>query len=730
MLRIYLTDLKTKDILLLLPFLLVSHSNISFALGIGEISVKSHLGEPLSAEINITDVEKKPDINCFSITDLNAPPAFGKSVVALRQHEQNYQLSIRTHEAIIEPILNLHLVHNCNPSITRDYVILLDPPQHLATVTSNEATTVNSPNAEQTSAASSQKSNLATSSAIPTATSTESHKRKQKKSSSGAKASSLEDKLNAIYTGSSQPVEADRSKLSSAQQTEAAPQPRLRISGVEPLSDATLTLPQPALRLESQIDLSRADELASLSTTEVMDEITSIDNRLALMKSQITSLQDKNKKLKMDAEQAKMELEDTMTKLRIAAGLIALLAFIEWIRRRIMLQRAAKIEESWFGGSDFGDLSDESVNVSPAIKTTETGSVKDSVFNDAFHEKSHYGIPSAFGTSFADHASMTDANGHENDDILESIDVLIEYGRYQLAIQILQDYVTNHPAESPKIWLKLLALIAEHGTEADYTHTREKCTHYYRIKLPNFAEASKSGTSTLEDFPFIVKELESVWGSAAAIALLDDLIYDRESQPEEGFEPEIFEQLFLLKQIAENHDAEPDNQVTGSANSEKNNPQSDLAESTNHLTFAPAFAAPVLAQENEEASPDQSLSKTDTSLHDSESKDQAPNETVPTLDFDRYFTQNQDTYKSNTTEASDHYFVSEVTDSDTLHEYHPQAENKSSLSAPEIDFSQHINAINDMQNTPAESAKKTEDKPPKRISKDSNLIDWVISDES
>lgn len=730
LLRNHLTDLKIKDILLLLPFLLYSYSNVSFALGIGEITVKSHLGEPLSAEISITDVEKTPDINCFSITDLNAPPAFGKSVVALRQYERSYQLSIRTHEAIIDPILNLHLVHNCNPSIIRDYVILLDPPQHLATATNNEAATINSPHAEQPPAAIIQKSNLASSSIIPTGPSTESHKKKQKKSSSSAKASSLEDKLNAIYTGSTQTAEASRGKRSSAQQSEVA-SPRLRISGSEPLSDATLTLPQPALRLETQIDLTRTEELTSLSTAEVMDEITSIDNRLALMKSQITSLQDKNEKLKLDAEQAKTELEDTMTKLRIAAGLIALLAFVEWMRRKIMLRRAAKYEKNWLDSSAFEDLNDETVSVTLANKDTEADSVKDSVFNDAFHEKSHYGIATGFGTSLADNASMTDANGHDNEDILESIDVLVEYGRYQLAIQILHDYLSNHPAESPRIWLKLIALIAEHGTEADYGHTREKCTRYYRIKLPSFAEASKSGTATLEDFPFIVKELESAWGSAGAVALLDDLIYDRESQPQEGFEPEIFEQLFLLKQIAENHGKEPDNLVTVSKNSKKNHHQSDGAEDINHLTFEPVSAAPELAQENEEALPDQSLNSADTSRHHSESKDQAPQEKISTLDFDSYFTQNQATRKKDSTEASEHYFVSEVPEPDTLHDNHRLDEAKSAFNAPAIDFSQHIKAIGDTLNTPpAESAKKTEDKPPKRISKDSNLIDWVISDES
>jgi hypothetical protein len=52
---------------------------------------------------------------------------------------------------------------------------------------------------------------------------------------------------------------------------------------------------------------------------------------------------------------------------------------------------------------------------------------------------------------------------------------------------------------------------------------------------------------------------------------------------------------------------------------------------------------------------------------------------------------------------------------------------KPTLEAPEIDFSQHINEVADTQNiTTAEMG----DKPQKRIVKDSNLIDWALTDES
>lgn len=211
MLRNYLTNLKIKDILLLSLVVLSGYSNISLALGIGEITIKSHLGEPLSAEINITDVDKTPDSNCFSVTDLSLPPASAKPVITIRhhkQHDHSYLLTIRTHAAITEPILNLHLLHNCDPNISREYVVLLDPPQHIAAATGNEETTADSPNAGQLSASATQKSSLTSSSTTPAGSPQKSYKNKQKKSSSSVKTSSLEDKLNAIYTGRAQTAAA------------------------------------------------------------------------------------------------------------------------------------------------------------------------------------------------------------------------------------------------------------------------------------------------------------------------------------------------------------------------------------------------------------------------------------------------------------------------------------------------------------------------------------------
>jgi hypothetical protein len=136
-------QLKIKNILRLSLFLLPAYCTLSMALAINDVAIKSSLGEPLIAEINITDVEKSPDIRCFSVSDSNASPAFTNASLAIKHQADGYQLIIKSQQTITEPILNLRATHHCDPNINRDYVVLLDPPlqNDVKVSTTNSATT-------------------------------------------------------------------------------------------------------------------------------------------------------------------------------------------------------------------------------------------------------------------------------------------------------------------------------------------------------------------------------------------------------------------------------------------------------------------------------------------------------------------------------------------------------------------------------------------------------------
>ena len=692
------------------------------ALAISDVVITSSLGEPLIAQINITDVEKSPDISCFSVTDSNAPPAFSNVSLAIKHQADSYQLIIKSHQAITEPILNLRVAHHCEPNISRDYVVLLDLPLQNDDKTSTDNPEItNDPAYKQNKTASLVSKQARLDSNLATSRHSEKENiSKKKKVPKSAKTSSINEKLTAIYTG------LPRATANADNQNTAAvkSRPYLSISGGVSQSEESLTLPNPALRLETQINLSREENAQPFNTTDVMDEITAMDNRLALLRTQIITLQATNEKLKNDAENTKNQLDDSKKTLRIAAGLIALLAFVafaEWLRRKLVHERLAKIEDNWLDNSDLINNPDDLTE--PAINSVNknTNDTKSANFNETFYGNSTYDISSGFNTQHVNVALATSINSNVKEDILESADVLTEYGRFGLAIHLLQDHLADHPSESPKVWLKLLSLTATHGSESDYTQAVVDCNNYYRINMPSFAEAKKVGTATIEDFPYITKELELAWGTASAVELLNDLIYNSASQPEDGFEPEIFEQLFMLKQIAENLNAKPANvnaaAEPASINANESNPEFKNAENAGEVSQTAAGFTTLPVKKVYETSADEMTAD----INDSLPENLPTPETFPTLNFDDYVIEH------NPAETIPGYTESQADTLPSLDENNILPKTKPTLEAPEIDFSQHIKEVADTQNdmTPAMSEKQQ-----KRIVKDSNLIDWALTDET
>lgn len=694
---------------------MLAYCNLSLALAINDVVITSSLGEPLIAQINITDVEKSPDADCFSASDNSTHPAFTNATLAIKHYAGGYQLIIKSHQAITEPILNLRVAYHCDLNINRDYVVLLDPP-----LQNNVETSTNNSTQNQNRVSSPVSRAVIDSNTVSTHRTANTTVSKKKAAPKAAKTSSIDEKLTAIYTGRPQAT----ANTNNPEVPIVKSKPYLSISGGSSGLDEALTLPNPALRLETQIDLSRAEENLPLSATDVMDEITAMDNRLTLLRTQIISLQDKNEKLKNEAENARKQLEDSKTTLRIAAGLVALLAllvFAVWLRRKLIHERLTKVEDNWLDSSDSINSPDQFTSPSVNSSNKLSADAKNSNFNDAFDENSTYDMASGFSAQPAYATLTTNINSNVKEDILESADVLTEYGRYGLAIHLLQDYLADHPSESPKVWLKLLSLIAAHGTEAEYAKAVADCNHYYHIHMPNFAEARKAGTATIEDFPYITRELEMAWGTAGAVTLLNDLIYNRASQPEDGFEPEIFEQLFMLKQIAENLNADPASANTmaeqKSIYASESNPESNHAQSASATSQTAASYTSEPVDEVYETASDELA----TSIDDAPPHNLSAPEIFPAINFDDYATQH------NSVEMLTGNTEFEATTLPSLDGNNTLPDTRTTLEAPEIDFPQQIKEVADTQNstTPAIG-----EKPQKRIVKDSNLIDWVLTDES
>jgi hypothetical protein len=533
-------------------------------LGLGDAELKSNLGERFLAKVNVTDIESAPESSCFSATDVGEAPAFKRAAVNLKMANGNYQLTISTNEVITEPIVNLRVSFHCEPNVNREYVLLLDPaPISAADKTSasddnaNTESNINDTKKQnrkslQTSSKKSPETAEQVDEAIPEQAAAIKVPKKKKPNK---KTSSVDEKLSEAYTGKQntspapQSISSPESKANTDvnEHKPSADKPFLVISAGNSNVAGGTDKPGLSLRLATEIDIARPDEVAAVqSATDTMDEVTVMSNRLAHLEKQIASLQSRNAQLVTEAQRAKEDNArfDWLKFLKIALGIMAAVTLFEWLRRKFV-NRDIRMKDTWFD--------DENVNDTDR-KLTANSTDEFSAHNSnaqPFDEPNFNDTPMQHLNS-ADAQAMGIAEKEEHVSIIEDADVFIEHGRPALAIQLLQNHLSDSPADSPAIWLKLLSLLSKESSETEYDSAVVECNKHFNIKAAKFGIDPATDESSIEDYPHIVTRLEGVWGSPYAVGFLNDLIFNKRSQPREGLNQGAFNDLFFLKNIAKN----------------------------------------------------------------------------------------------------------------------------------------------------------------------------------
>ena len=113
-----------------LTIITLGTQNQALALGLGNIDVKSHLGQQLLATIKVQGANEIKSASCFRVLD--------NSGMENQLTHANFKLSnidsddailtITTDQVLNEPIVNLSVMTDCDVNMQRDYVVLLDPP--------------------------------------------------------------------------------------------------------------------------------------------------------------------------------------------------------------------------------------------------------------------------------------------------------------------------------------------------------------------------------------------------------------------------------------------------------------------------------------------------------------------------------------------------------------------------------------------------------------------------
>jgi len=480
------------------------HAASAAALGLGDISLQSHLGQPLHATVTLLGASAETTAACFSLEaseDGIAPPPRAQLDIELSGGQA--LLHIRTLQPVNDPVAQFVLVSDCEVSLRRDYVVLLDPPVLVTAAVSQDVPAAITPTT-----------------AAPLATPAPRANRPQRKTQR--------------TTAASRASTARTPRPAAAPLAQAGAAPRLVLSGKRSSpqpADAPATL-HPDTRLPDQA----RPHPASLTATELSDENTALSRKLAHLETQLAALQQRYAELETRQAATPVTVVPPPEQpaqwplyLLITGLLTAGIALVAWLLRRNR-PRQSSILMDGMARSDAMPMTLSDITAWPQAEPLLAPQRMPEIAPPPPHSE---------GTEV-------------KEDILDQAEVFMAHGHGDLAIHLLQEHLREAPTESPVPWLLLLDLLHRGGETEGYAAASAECRRYFNINLTGhpISQDSEIGLG-LEAYPHLLEQLVNVWNTPEITAFFHDLIYDDRGGTRVGFEPGAYRDILLLREIAQ-----------------------------------------------------------------------------------------------------------------------------------------------------------------------------------
>lgn len=468
------------------------------ALGLGEVSVRSSLGQPLHAVVELIDVPPELNSDCFRLSPASvATPTPADARLALVRANGRTALHIRTPGSLNDPVVQFVLGTDCDVRMQREYALLLDPP-------------VVAPAAPEPLIA-----------AVPVSTTP----RVPAREAAAAKART--DKPVARVKRATPATDAT---------------PRLVLSGKRHFSGG------PESRFALQLDTTLPDPARigqpgeTLTPTELSDENTALTRKLAHLETQLSDLHQRNAQLEARAATTSRPATPPAAPPSPARWPLALLllgllagiaALVVWLRRRAQAPVATPLTTL---------AATQPLDASSAVPDIERMDDDDS----------HVAAPVPARMAERAPAEAEEEGTEVKEDILDQAEVFMAHGHGDFAIHLLQEHLRAAPMESPVPWLLLLDLQHRAGDTEGYAATSTECRRYFNINLsghPISQDGNDPGPG-LEAYPHLLNKLVAVWNTPDIDAFINELIYDDRGGTRMGFEPGAYRDILLLRDIS------------------------------------------------------------------------------------------------------------------------------------------------------------------------------------
>ncbi len=561
-----------------LATMLLCASDLTAAVGLGDITVQSQLGQPLQARVALfgDDVQIAPPcIHARFVSDALDQPVAARITV----EKLGDALRLTTRQSLSEPALFLRLTLDCaGQYYRRDYTLLLDIPTQLPIVTqgsSHEAA------ANQTASSQIPAENLPQPASnsnqhISLSGSAKTHGRRHADSSRQPHPPSLR-------TASSHPPRhhAGTTPMLSVSEEAATPYHGLVLH-------LSTELPETPVRGDRQaIEQQSAQNLAALKAAEIHLQALLGQQSLAVTPDpQLQAKQQQIDKLNQELLRLKQENKPRQTLPLPIAGLqtsaqghaspwmigLALLAGTELIALLIMLQLLQKRKQDLFSkmlqAPALEPMPAETTipvymppvpTSPPAITETETEAVS---IHATASEPSASLVARAIQPHHDANAEIGLFEVEEISDVTQEAEFWISVNNLDKAIEILETQTQQETQDSPAPWLYLLDLYRMSQNEEKYRQLQQGFAALFNAHTPDYNDdPAMTEERHLEDYPHITKKINELWNDDSIITFLRSLLLvDPTRDKRAGFDLSVYREILLLIGIAQeivNRRAEP-----------------------------------------------------------------------------------------------------------------------------------------------------------------------------
>lgn len=144
--------------------------------------------------------------------------------------------------------------------------------------------------------------------------------------------------------------------------------------------------------------------------------------------------------------------------------------------------------------------------------------------------------------------------------VIELAEIMLSFGRGEGAADALAEYVRTHPRDAIEPWLRLLDLYRRLGKRADFEELGRRIGLAFNISAPDWGSDGEAigesgstlpGPAAIESYAHIVEHLTTLWGTADCAPYLDRLLRDNRDGRRIGFPASVVDEILMLRELAE-----------------------------------------------------------------------------------------------------------------------------------------------------------------------------------